>query len=225
MTLRTMLHQAARAALCHTPLRRVILPSWRFNMRAPHLCFLSECIERTRAVEGSIVEVGVAAGWTTLFLNDYMTACGIEKPYTCIDTFEGFRAEDVAHEVSARGKRAGDYTGQFTANSQRWFDTAMSMNGIRRVRSIRADAGAFDYATLGPIAFCLLDVDLYQPTALALPKLWAQLSPGGTIVVDDCVASRDRWDGAAQAYREFAERLGTPEDVVHGKLGVLRKRP
>jgi hypothetical protein len=42
------------------------------------------------------------------------------------------------------------------------------------------------FETLRPIAFCLLDIDLYQPTRDVLPHLYDALAPGGMIVVDDC---------------------------------------
>ena len=76
------------------------------------------------------------------------------------------------------------------------------MAGAGDVRALIADAAKFDYASLGPIAFCLLDVDLYIPTREALPKIYKQLSPGGVMIIDDCKPGGD-WDGALQAYQEY----------------------
>lgn len=59
--------------------------------------------------------------------------------------------------------------------------------------SIECDPAEFDFASVGPIAFALLDVDLYVPMAAVLPKLYENLSPGGMILVGDCMAHA-HWD-------------------------------
>jgi predicted O-methyltransferase YrrM len=69
----------------------------------------------------------------------------------------------------------------------------------------------------------LLDVDLYRPMAKALPELWEVLSPGGIMVVDDCNPDDVLWDGSDQAYKEFVATRGLAAEVVHGKLGLVRK--
>jgi SAM-dependent methyltransferase len=193
-----------------------------YNFQPSQLCFLCACLEETRNLPGSLAEVGCAHGYTAVFLNKYMDDREIEKRYFAVDTFGGFVAEDVQFEVERRGKAPGLIAG-FEDNRQEWFDEAMRANGIRRVQSIRADVNELDLATLGPLAFCLLDVDLYRPMTKALRELYAVLSPGGILVVDDCDPKNVRWDGADQAYREFTERERLPYQVVHRKLGVVRK--
>ena len=81
----------------------------------------------------------------------------------------------------------------------------------------------FDYSQLGPIAFCLFDVDLYQPTEFVLPILYAKLIPGGVIVVDDCMLASSIYDGAGEAYRKFCSEMRFKEELVFEKLGVIRK--
>lgn len=48
-------------------------------------------------------------------------------------------------------------------------------------------------------------MNFYLPMKKALPELYAVLSPGGTIVVDDCDPTNLRWDRSDQAYKEFME--------------------
>ena len=55
------------------------------------------------------------------------------------------------------------------------FDRAMEVSEITGLKSIEADAATFDYSTIAPIAFCLLDVDLYVPIAKALPRIYHHL--------------------------------------------------
>jgi SAM-dependent methyltransferase len=195
---------------------------YSYNFRPPQLCFLCACLEEVRDLPGNFAEVGCARGHTAVFLNHYMSDRGIEKRYFAIDTFGGFVAEDVRYEVEQRGKAPGMIAG-FENNKQEWFDETLRANGIARVTSIRADVNELDLGSLGPLAFCLLDVDLYRPMSKALRELFAALVPGGILIADDCDSANPRWDGAEQAYREFCAREGFPYRVVHGKLGVIRK--
>lgn len=211
--------------LVRSPWRKRVLPRYVYNFDAAQLCFLCECLERTRGVDGCVVEVGVAGGETTLFLNNYLDAQGIDKNYVAVDTFGGFVTKDIELEVQARGKRRADYDGinGFRVNKRAWYDETMRMNGVTRVRSLQADVNEFDIRTLGAISFCLLDVDLYRPVKKALGDVYEALPGGGIIVVDDCSRADARWDGALQAYQEFMGALGRPERIVRGKLGVVTK--
>ncbi|GAB2586471.1 hypothetical protein ISP15_11740 [Dyella jejuensis] len=205
-----------------SPLRRYFFPRYAYNFTPPQLSYLCQCIEATRYVEGSIAEVGCFDGSATVFLNKYMDAQGITKDYFAVDTFCGFVAEDIRVEVDERGKSRDMFKG-FQSNKKRWFDGTMKQNGITRVRSIQADVNQFDLTTLGPLSFCLLDVDLYRPIKKSLHELYDVLLPGGIIVVDDCDASVARWDGADQAYKEFMQDRGEPICIVHSKLGKIVK--
>jgi hypothetical protein len=206
-----------------SPLRRHFFPNWDYMMMTPpQLCFLCKCIEDVRNVDGIILELGCAYGATTVFLNKYLDAQGIEKPYVCIDTFSGFQVDDIEYEVAKRGKRK-DFYRQFRLNKKSWFDGTMKMNGISRVDAIQGDANDFDYKRLGSVAFALLDVDLYRPIKTCLPELFAALPTGGMIVVDDCNPADEYYDGAYFAYAEFCSAMGIAQRIVHGKLGVLVK--
>lgn len=217
-TVRTWIHEAL---LWSPRLGRHFAPFYPFNFSAAQLVFLCETLEETTDVPGIVVEVGCSAGWTTLFLKKFMDAQGIDKEYVAIDTFSGFVPEDINYEVSMRGKREEWFSG-FAANKKKWFDKSMEMNGLQRVRSIQADINNFDFATLGPISFCLLDVDLYRPMKKSLPQLYEALSKGGAMIVDDCNPEDVLFNGADQAFNEFLQDISEPRQVVHGKLGILR---
>lgn len=96
-------------------------------------------------------------------------------------------------------------------------------NNISRVRSIEADVNKFDLKILGPLAFTLLDVDLYKPMIKSIHEIYEVTTPGGTIVVDDCDSSDTRWDGSYHAYKEFMEQRNQSTQIIHGKLGVIVK--
>jgi hypothetical protein len=227
MDWQTRLVIALKDKLVRSPWGGRFLPRYAYNFDAAQLCFLCDCLERTRHVDGAVMEVGTAGGETTLFLNNYLTARGIDKPYFAIDTFDGFTPQDIAVEVNARGKHESDYEGihAFRVNKQTWYDKTMQLNGVTRVVSVRTDVNEFDLQSRGAIAFCLLDVDLYRPSKKAMEQVYAAQSPGGIIVVDDCAPGTSRWDGALQAYRKFVQANGLPEEIVLTKLGIIRKGP
>jgi len=207
----------------NTPLRDYITYRYDFDFTVPQLCFLCQCIEQVRDEKGDFAEVGCGSGKTTVFINKYMDAQKIEKKYYAVDTFSGFVPEDVAYEVSKRQKEVSLYTG-FQVNMKKWFDYTMNRNSIRRVVSIQTDVNNYDLTTLGPLSFVLLDVDLYRPMKKSLPELYAVLTPNGIIIVDDCNSENIAWDGSDQAYKEFVKEISQPVQVVHDKLGVVRKQ-
>jgi O-methyltransferase len=185
------------------------------------LIFFTQCLVETRTVPGCCVEVGCARGRTTAFLRKFMDENGIAKDYYAIDTFRGFLSQHLKHEVERRQKdpQLGTF---FSLNKKKWFDYSLQVSGIDSVKSVETDATKFDFDGIGPIAFALLDVDLYLPMTDVLPKLYRSLSNGGVIVVDDCVENQV-WDGAFAAYTEFVSRNGLKREIVLEKLGIIRK--
>lgn len=211
-----------REALFASPFRKYFFPKFAYNMTAPQLCYLCGCLEQTRNIPGCIAEAGCARGTTTLFLAKYMEAAKIDKDYYALDTFGGFTARDIEQESTRRDDPLRFYSG-FQVNKKKWFDGTMAMNGIRRVTAIQTDLNDYDFPALGPVSFCLLDVDLYRPTKKSLPALFSALSPGGMLVVDDCDPDSIPLDGAAQAYQEYCREIKHPETVMLGKLGIILK--
>jgi len=218
----TVILKLAKEIQFNSPMRRYFFPRYGYNFTPPQLNFLCRCIEDSKHSEGAVCEIGCAYGYTTLFLNKYMDAEGIEKPYYAIDTFSGFVSDDVEFEVNHRRKKRGWYSG-FAVNKKKWFDATMQSNKIVRVTSIQADVNKMDLTKIGSLSFCLLDVDLYRPMRKALPELYSVLSPGGIIVVDDCNSASELFDGSDQAYNEFMQEMGQKPTVVHGKLGIIKK--
>jgi SAM-dependent methyltransferase len=191
-------------------------------MHSPkQLVVLTELMMSASKVSGCFVEVGCAYGVTTVFLNKFLEEEGIARDYFAIDTFGGFVAAHADYEIRERGKPVA-LKDVFSENSKAWFDRSMAVHGLTRVKSVQCDATTFDFSSIGPIAFCLLDIDLYLPIKDTLPKIFAALAPGGVLVVDDC-QPHPYWDGAQQAYDEYVAANGLQNDVVAGKLGVIRR--
>ena len=67
----------------------------------------------------------------------------------------------------------------YRSNSKDWYTKTLIAHGIRNARVIQADAKQLDYTQFAPVAFCFLDIDLYNPIASVLPRLHDVLAPGG----------------------------------------------
>ena len=217
--LRSKVKSLLKQVAFSTPLHRSLFNPYSFMYSPSELMFLTQCISDAQAVPGCFIEAGCAYGATTLWLSKYMEDQGIERDYYAIDTFSGFEEEHVNYERDQRNKSARALYSHFGDNKQAWFDKTMALHSVHRVRSIQSDVGRFNFTALSPIAFCLLDVDLYLPIKAALPKIYQAMSPGGVLVVDDCWRD-DKWDGALQAYDEFTAATGIERRIVGRKLGV-----
>jgi O-methyltransferase len=216
---RTVLATTVREVAFRTGLHRLLFYRYEYMFRPSELAFLVSCLSRTCGLTGPIVEIGCAAGHTTVFLNKHLDDLADPRDYICIDTFAGFTPEDVAVEVG-RGKDPGSYVHLFRSYRKKWFDQTMRNNDVSRVRSIEADVNSFDFTMLRDISFCLIDVDLMRPVVRSLEEVYPRMAPGGIVVVDDCRPD-DRFDGARAGYLEVVERHRLPVNIRSDRLGLI----
>jgi predicted O-methyltransferase YrrM len=214
----TSLYALLQRAALATPLARWLWLPYRYMFTPDQLGFLGHELEA--APPGAVVEVGCANGDTTAWLNLWMDATKTERRYVAIDTFRGFSDEDIAIEA-AQGRDTRGFTKSFRGPTRQRFDHSMRVNGITRVEVVTADAGSLDYSSYAPIAFALVDVDLYRPVRGALERVFPHLADGGLIVVDDC--GPGKFEGAGEAYREFCEERGLSPQIEHRKLGLVTR--
>lgn len=218
--MRTRLIRLIKSFFFKTFLWKYFLPVMKFDMSISQLNFILETISSIKN-DGAIVEIGVGGGSTSVVINNYLSNQKIKKPFFAIDTFYGFTKEDILYENNVRGK--SDQYLYYRSNSKSWYIKTLIAHGISNATVFQADAKEFDYNKFGQIAFCLFDVDLYNPTSVVLPILYSKLIPGGVIIVDDCQNDLSIYDGAGQAYREFCNKFNLKEELVFNKLGVIRK--
>lgn len=194
-------------------------------MYDPHqLLQICRCIDSVKNVEGSFVEIGCAYGRTTAFLCKYIRSLGITSEYLAMDTFAGFTDAAIAHEVTTRGKPGKAIANSFRLNRKAWVEAGLRDLELENVRLEQGDCTNFDFDKIKPIAFVLVDVDLYLPISIILPRIYESMSAGGVIVVDDCQLEDGRWDGAYQAFNEFTQQRGLPGEIVADKLGIIVKQ-
>jgi O-methyltransferase len=196
-------------------------PTYRYNIEPIQLAYLIIEIERLKAVQGNIVEIGVARGLTTRFLAQHIKNQKMDastKLYA-VDTFDSFTEADLEFEVKNRGKALEELTA-FTYNDYEVW--SKNFSEFKFVVPVKSDCSILDYSKYGPIKVAFLDVDLYLPTQKTLPKLYENLVPGGVILVDD-VLHGTMYDGAYQAYTEFCKDIGQAPEIIGNKCGLIRK--
>jgi hypothetical protein len=220
MNARAHLTRLAKTFYFGSPLWRRFPPALKFDMSPAQLAFITGALASVKA-EGAVLEIGVGGGGTSVTINTFMRDNAIARPFFAVDTFAGFTNEDARYEREQRGKRDA-YLG-YRTNSRDWYEKTLLAYGIEPALVIQSDAKLIDYSKFSPLAFCLLDVDLYQPIAFVLPRLYEVLAPGGIIIVDDCALIESLYDGAGEAYREFCAKIGVAPELAEDKLGVIRK--
>jgi O-methyltransferase len=197
-------------------------PSYPYKVNPAQLSFLCEAISNTRGSSGSILEIGVAKGDTSVFLLEHLRTTADTRTVYFLDTFAGFTDESINHEVDVRGKAVDDYDA-FRYGEEGVFSRNLTRLGYENFRTVKGDAARQDYTRFAPIDVALLDIDLYQPTREILDHLWENLATPGYICVDDCMADTP-WDGSLQAYNEFVENKGLQPRIVGQKGGVILRK-
>ena len=215
----SVLAATVKAVGSRTPLNRLIFYRYDYMFSPRELGLLTASVTATRSVPGIILEVGCAGGNTTVFLNKHMDTIADERPYWCVDTFEGFTPKDIDLEVH-RGKDRDQFRYVFKAYRKRWFDQTMANNGVTRVTALKADANELDFTRFSKVSLCLIDVDLYRPVRRCLDQVVPLMASGGIIIVDDCTP-QNKYDGALAAYQEAIAERGLPVDIRFDKLGII----
>ncbi len=196
-------------------------PRYPYNLKPGQLASLVDALDETRHLNGSVVEIGVGRGMTTVFLKRHMKETGDTRRFICVDTFTGFLPEDVAYEREHRGKDEPELGG-FAYNDPAVFRRNMDDLGLDRIDVVQKDCGLLTKEELGPVSLALLDVDLYLPTKRSIGTIYDALQAGGIMMVDD-VTEGTVYDGAAAAYFEFCKERGITPRVVANKGGMLSK--
>lgn len=190
------------------------------GLRPPRMYVWSDVLIKTADIQGAVLEIGCAAGGTAAWSDRLLREVGTQKRYICIDTFGGFVGEQfAADEAKGTPKR---YRHTFAANSPSLVRRTVAGLGAPNIELIAGDITNLSSELLpSKVSACLIDVDLAQPVAAALQRVYPLLAPGGTIVVDDCEGRSDGWR-ARDGYQQFVLSEGLPEVYRFG-MGVIEK--
>jgi hypothetical protein len=184
--------------------------------------YLYELLKR-QSVPGDVAEVGCSVGGTACVASALVRRYTPEKSYTCFDTFQGFVPDqfemDIVHGTPRLAGRI------FSANSVALVRRILDLHGGQTVRLVEGDIATIDESELSnAYSVVLLDVDLAEPTYEGLRRFWPRLSPGGVILVDDCLdCVEQRWF-ARIGYERFCIENGITPLMRYG-FGVIEKAP
>jgi len=169
----------------------------RLDHRRCVLNTLREEIGR-RNLTGSVAEVGVYRGDFAQYINLAFP----DRKLILFDTFSGFEAEDLEHDIRSH------YSDPQKTLFQ---DTSIEVVKEKLVFREQADfrVGIFPDSAKGldeeRYCFVSIDLDLYRPIRLALEYFFQKLVPGGYILLHDYAT--EEFKGVRIALRELVEEL------------------
>lgn len=149
---------------------------------------LQECIAAVvrDGVEGDVIEAGSWRGGSSILMRATLDALeGAERRSVWVaDSFQGFPSDEEGgpSEVNER-LRAHDFLSVSLEEVQANFARLGVDAGVRFVPGFFRDT--LPGLNGGPWALIRLDGDSYEATQLALDSLYADLAPGGFVIVDD----------------------------------------
>lgn len=176
------------------------------------------------APEGDYLEIGTHRGESAKLIYKLMDP---SRTLYCIDTFEGFVESDLAVEKTVNSSCTW-HVGNFLETSPEYVCNYVG-DGVPP-SNFRAIKGWFPQAYAGledrRWRFVHLDMDLYEPTRVALEMLWPQLVPGGVMVFHDY--DNLSFPGVKIAVDRFLDRLGLkalPMGDLWGSAMIVKPRP
>ena len=166
-----------------------------------------------RKVPGEIVECGVWRGGSMMLTALTLLAQGVsDRRLMLYDTFDGMTAPTVEDVEASTGALAGTLLAALPRDDVYWAlapldqvkaNLASTGYPLDRIEYIAGDVCAtLPLRAPQPIALLRLDTDWYASTRAELEHLYAQLVPGGVLIVDDY----GHWEGSRRACDEFFAR-------------------
>jgi hypothetical protein len=190
-----------------------------FTLAPERLYLFLHYLVQTREARGSVVEIGCNLGGTAIVAKQMLDNLKIDKPYLCIDTFDGFVSDQFTHDAALGTPSRNRHL--FSGKPKKLIAKILAQHNASSIELMQGDITALPVERLpAACSVVLADVDLREPTLASLEKFWPRLSPGGVILVDDC-AEGSSWQ-ARSAYSQFCKSIGLPEHYQHG-MGILQK--
>jgi len=179
-------------------------------------------------IPGNIIDIGVYRGCSTFTwakLCEIFCPTDIRKKVYAFDTFEGFTELsefDGCVNENEDVKKGGYFCGENIENDLRLAQDAMNfdrhLHHINRIEFIKGDVVKTIpefINTKGPgfrVALLNLDVDLYNPTKIALEYFVPLMVRGGIIILDEYAV--DTFGGESYAVDEYFEEVFNKKPII-----------
>jgi hypothetical protein len=189
-----------------------------FALAPERLYVLLHYLIETKDVAGPIVEVGCNLGGTAIIAKRLLKGLRVNKPYICIDTFDGFIEGQFATDV-ALGTPERDQT-LFSGNSKELVAKILHQHQCGDVKLVQGDITTLPDAQIpNGCSLALIDVDLTEPTYVGIKRILPRMAPGGVILVDDC-GEHSSWK-ARIGYVRACQDEGLEEHYQH-EMGIIQ---
>lgn len=170
---------------------------------------IEKCVDNVLAdnVPGDFIETGAWRGGATIFMRALLRAYGVTNRLVWVaDSFEGLpRPKDAADGWDlSHVQHLKVSLEQVKANFAR-FD--LLDNQVRFLPGWFKDT--LSSAPIGPLAILRLDGDLYSSTMDVLSNLYAKVSRGGYVIVDDYFT----WPSCKSAVDDFLSKNGIQANI------------
>lgn len=165
-------------------------------------------------VPGDLVECGVGEGYGLCLLKHY---ADLNKRTGRIWAFDSFAGFPPLSDQDRRGFIFEEGLKEYEQFTEAFVHTTLVNYGhaaadvaqrFEFVKGFIPDTLKFYEG--GPVAFCHLDLDIYEPYRDALAYFWGKMAPGGVIAFDEYLKPMDvvKWPGASKAIKEFVDANG-----------------
>ena len=175
-------------------------------------------------IEGDIVECGIAAGGNFAFMIIGALACNpaTNRTFWGYDSFQGIQLAGkndteqagigaITHDVNVPVEDLLVSSG-ITVHPEDEVRNNLVKWGLWDKARIKLVSGWVQHSmedqTPDKIAILRLDMDIYEPTAYVLRKLYDRISKGGIVIIDDWALS-----GVRKAVEEFWEEIGISPEI------------
>lgn len=143
--------------------------------------FIIQAAGTARDLPGKYVEIGTFEGRSAQVLLNYMKKTGISKDCYFLDTFAGITFDTAATSADAQ------WFGSHSDSSRNSLKSVSDfLSGFESFHLVACDIIKDSLpAAIDHIAFCNIDVDIYEAYIHALRKVDERLVPGGVIICED----------------------------------------
>jgi len=163
-------------------------------------------------IEGDFVETGVWRGGSSIWAKAVLESLGDKtRNIWCCDSFEGMPKPKEA-DLAIDAKTDFSEIDYLSVDVERVRDNFRRFDLLDdRVRFLKGwFCDTLPTAPIEKIAILRMDGDLYESTMDSLNNLYAKVSKGGFIIVDDY----NSWSGCHKAVDEFRSKHGITDQII-----------
>ncbi|MDI6717445.1 MAG: TylF/MycF/NovP-related O-methyltransferase [Patescibacteria group bacterium] len=169
----------------------------KIHWRAHTICWAAL---RASQLEGDFVEVGVAKGFLSKVIVDYLNFKELSKNFFLLDTFEGFIEKYFTESEKKNGRKGGNYLN--SASYEQVRETFRDYKNVKIIKGIVPDI--LSRVDFSKIAYLHIDMNCTIPEILAAEYFWDKMVSGAIMILDDYGHSGH--EEQKYAFDEFAKR-------------------